>query len=87
MPSSIPSPRPLPTVVLSREIGYGTARAAHRAGELVRVRRGAYLHDDLPAQPWARREVVALAHCVAVARQLPSRPVLSHESAALIHGA
>lgn len=87
MPPSIPSPRPLPTVVLSREIGYGTARAAHRAGELVRVRRGAYLHDDLPAQPWARREVVALAHCVAVARQLPSRPVLSHESAALIHGA
>lgn len=87
MPPSIPSPRPLPTVVLSREIGYGAARSAHRAGELVRVRPGAYVHGDLPASPWARQEALALARCVAVSRQLTSRTVLSHESAALVHGA
>jgi hypothetical protein len=87
MPPPIPSPRPLPVVVLSRDIGYDAARSAHRAGELLRVRPGAYLHGGLPAAPWARRETLALAHCVAVARQLRSRPVLSHESAALVHGA
>lgn len=87
MPPPIPSPRPLPTVVLSRDIGYDAARSAHRAGELTRVRTGAYLHGSLPAEPWARRELLALARCVAVSRQLPSRAVLSHESAALVHGA
>ncbi|PFG39113.1 Transcriptional regulator, AbiEi antitoxin, Type IV TA system [Georgenia soli] len=87
MPPPIPTPRSLPAVVLSRDIGYDAARSAHRAGVLTRVRDGAYLHGELPAETWARREVLALARCVAVSRQLPGRAVLSHESAALVHGA
>ncbi|WP_345040659.1 hypothetical protein [Georgenia daeguensis] len=71
---------------MSRDIGSSAARTGTRSGELIRVRPGAYIEGPLPAAAWAARETVALAHAAAVVRQLSTPVVLSHESAALLHG-
>jgi hypothetical protein len=71
---------------MSREIGGSATRTRHRTGELIRVRAGAYLQGPLPDAAWAARELLALAHMSAVFQQLSAPVVLSHESAALLHG-
>ena len=71
---------------MSRDIGTGAARTGTRSGDLIRVRPGAYIEGPLPAAGWAARETLALAHAAAVVRQLSTPVVISHESAALLHG-
>lgn len=82
----IPGPRPIPAVVLSRDLGHDAARERSRPPGLIRVRRGAFVVGPLPEERWAQREMLALAACAAAVRQFGSS-VLSHESAALVHGA
>lgn len=53
-----------------------------REGELTSVRRGAYLPGPPPGDPVVRH----LARIAAAARQLGPHAVLSHQSAALVHG-
>jgi hypothetical protein len=53
-----------------------------RDGELTPIRRGAYLPGEAPDDP----EVRHLAQIAAAARQLGPGAVLSHQSAAVLHG-
>ena len=80
---------PLSALVLSREVASlgadpGGLRRAWSRGELVRVRRGAYL----PSGEWGALGVEArhVLTAVAAVRVCRSRVVLSHVSAALLHG-
>ena len=57
-------------------------RRWHRTGELRTVRRGVYVADELPAVPEARHVVEVHA----AMRLLSSDAVVSHVSAALLHG-
>jgi predicted transcriptional regulator of viral defense system len=86
VPPAIPQPRALPTIVMSRDIGGSVVRTGVQRGDLVRVRAGAYIEGPLPVAGWEAREVMALAHIAAVMRQLSAPVVVSHESAALLHG-
>jgi hypothetical protein len=72
--------------VLVRDVGYDAIRPAVRAGELVKVRRGAYAPPLEAPEQWRQLEYLALARCAALARQLSCEFVFSHRSAALIHG-
>jgi hypothetical protein len=76
----------LPPVELARDHP-GTPRAGVRSGDLVAVRRGAFVRiPDLPMDPYERDRVVHLARLVATSRQLGPGVVLSHTSAALLWG-
>lgn len=79
-------PRTLPSVILSNEAGREALRAAHRRGEVERIRPGAYLPVSTGAPAWRRREQLALARVVAVSERLRASYVFSHATAALIHG-
>lgn len=59
----------------------GALRLLHRQGELVRLRRGAYV---LAPEPEDRR-TRALDRCVAVARRLRVHFAFSHDTAVLLH--
>lgn len=80
-------PRPLPSVWFSRDLGHDTVRAPVAAGELVPVRAGAYAEpSDDDAPNWQREVDSALQHLAAVSAQLECDRVISHQSAALLHG-
>lgn len=86
-PMPVPvGPRPLPPVVLSRDLGGNAVREARAAG-LVRVSHGAFVEPLAePQTTWEEREHVARARVAAVAHRLTAETVFSHESAALLHG-
>ncbi|WP_402469634.1 hypothetical protein [Isoptericola aurantiacus] len=73
-------------ILLSREHDRMRLRAAFAAGDLDRVRRGAY-RAPLGARGPAADRMRALDRVRAVDRQLRSRHVFSHGTAALLHGA
>lgn len=85
---------PLPSMLFRRDCEAHTIRAGVRAGRLERVAWGAYLessgpHDDperLTREPWHEERRHALARIRAAARRLHARAVISHQSAALLHG-
>ncbi len=72
---------------MSGRVGADEVRRRRRAGELLRVRRGAY-REAVAADPVGARdaELLARARIVAVARQLRSDVTFSHVSAALVWG-
>lgn len=77
-------------ILLARDHDHGNLRRALAAREIERLRRGAYTTVDLhgtrlhPADQARRR---AERTVIAVHRQLTAHHVVSHESAALLHGA
>ncbi|PUB25333.1 hypothetical protein C8K30_10778 [Promicromonospora sp. AC04] len=80
----------MPEILLARDHDHGTLRRALAAREIERLRRGAYTAVDsgetgLQKADQARRR--AKRTVVAVHRQLTAHHVVSHESAALLHGA
>lgn len=79
-------PKPLPLVVLSRDLGKNAGRDAAGDG-LVAVSRGVFtrpLDDDEPR--WRRQEHLALARVAGVSRRGATGLVFSHRTAALLHG-
>src|SRR5699024_7728462 len=84
MPVSL-GPRPLPQVVLSRDLGCNATREAESLG-WVHVSYGAFVRPLAGASRWAEAEHLARARVVAAAHRLSAQPVFSHESAALVHG-
>ena len=81
-------PPDLPRVILRKELGRADAEAILGTGSLIRVRHGAYIEaESVATASWAQRERTALARCVAVIRASNERRVISHESAAMVHGA
>lgn len=85
MPIKLETPA-RPEILLTRDIGDEVARAGLRAGGLIRVYRGAYVRviDDEPR--WQHRQRIALARAVAIHDLAKSDCVISHGSAALLHG-
>jgi hypothetical protein len=82
---SAPTTSPRPDPVLSRDRDASQLRRAVRDGELVRLRRGAYVPADvLTGDGRAARR--ALATATAVSRQLTTEHWLSHASAAAVWG-
>ncbi|WP_152191489.1 type IV toxin-antitoxin system AbiEi family antitoxin domain-containing protein [Georgenia satyanarayanai] len=78
-------PQPLPRVTLSRDFGANATREARRAG-LVQVCHGAFVEPLADTSTWAEADHLARARVAAAARRLTGGAVLSHESAALVHG-
>ena len=78
-------PRPLPQVVLSRDLPGNAVRQAAAHG-LVKVLHGAFAAPLVDATRWHATEHLARARVHAVSHRLSSSAVFSHESAALIHG-
>lgn len=78
-------PQPLPRVTLSRDFGVNAVREARRAG-LVQVCHGAFVEPLTDASSWAEADHLARARVAATAHRLTGSAVLSHESAALVHG-
>jgi hypothetical protein len=80
----------MPEILLARDHDYATLRRALAAQEIERLRRGAYISVD-PGENRLHATVRARRHAeravVAVHRQLTADHVVSHESAALLHGA
>jgi hypothetical protein len=81
----------IPPVAVTREQSRNKLSAAARAGEVSRVRRGAYcapgdLHVDGPASAPREARLRALARAAALHAQLRAEHVLSHATAALLHG-
>ncbi len=82
---TIPTPPPLPNVILASDHDPGALRAAVAAGVIRRADRGVYLPtDDAPAWQAARDE--HLARCVVISNRLGDSSVISHVSAAAVHG-
>lgn len=79
-PESVTSPLTLPVVV------QGTTHGPSLSTNAVTVKRGQHLVPTCAPPSWRQREEVSLARLVAAQRTSP-RSVLSHESAALLHGA
>ncbi|MEE6283111.1 hypothetical protein [Georgenia sp. MJ170] len=79
------SPRPVPRIVLSRELGINAAREARKLG-YVAVARGAFVEPLTAAKPWEQTEHLALAGIAAATLRLSPKAVISHASAALLHG-
>lgn len=77
---------PKTELFLSRDYGYTELRSAHRRGELVRVRPGAYIRADSSEKPWQFALRRAHARAIAVAAQSRTEVVFSHETAAMLHG-
>lgn len=73
--------KPSPRVELAADHPIGALRQPHRAGELVRLRRGAYV----PAEVESDLADSVLNRCIAVARQLRVRFAFSHETALVLH--
>lgn len=78
-------PQPLPRVTLSRDLGINAAREAQRAG-LIRVCHGAFVQSLDGASTWEEEDHLARARVAATAHRLTGSAILSHESAALVHG-
>lgn len=76
----------LPQVELSRD-HQATPRSDLRTGELVAVRRGAFVRaTHLPSERHDREHTLLLARLVAVSRQLGDGVTLSHTAAAVLWG-
>ncbi|MFD1506024.1 hypothetical protein FE374_18505 [Georgenia yuyongxinii] len=86
MTTATPHCPDLPAVYFTRDYGERAIRAALKEGRLIQVRRGAYIEAMPGEAPWALRERLLLGRCVAVASQLSSGHVLSHTTAAQLHG-
>lgn len=73
----------LDTGVLPRDLA-----AAVSGGRLVRVGRGVYIDGSLlrGKQDWAQRAIVYRSACLAAATRADTGRVLSHDSAAVVHG-
>ena len=83
---STPGASGIPAVVLTREVGWAAAHSRLRSGAWTRVRRGAYV-APLPAGPaWAAQAHAEIAAMRAVVAGLTSPYVLSHLTAARLHG-
>jgi hypothetical protein len=80
------SPRALPTIVRTHDVGGEYVRARERAGLLVRAGRGVYVEAVPDEAGWRQRERIALARAVGASRTLTNGAVLSHTTAALVHG-
>lgn len=78
-------PQPLPRVTLSRDFAGNAARQATRAG-LVQICHGAFVEPLTDGSTWAQADHLARARVAATAHRLRGGAVLSHESAALVHG-
>lgn len=78
-------PRPLPQVVLSRDLGANAAREAVARG-LLRPCHGAFVEPLTDANSWEEADHLARAAVVATSHRLTNGAVFSHETAALIHG-
>ncbi len=78
-------PRPLPEIVLSRDLGRNAVRDAPERG-LVKVLHGAFTASVPGADTHEEAEHLARARVRAVSHRLTTDAVLSHESAALVHG-
>ena len=78
-------PRPLPQVVLSRDLGANAAREALARG-LLRACHGAFVEPLTEGSSWEEAEHLARAAVVATAHRLNNGAVFSHETAALVHG-
>lgn len=81
----------IPTVALTLEHDRNKLAAAARAGEVLRVRRGAYCTPDQicvsgPSSAAREERKRALARCGALHAQLRAEHVFSHTSAALLLG-
>src|SRR5690606_32469962 len=77
-------------ILLARDHDFSLLRRALSAGEVERLRRGAYRTVDdvgVDTGPAARARLRAEQLVVAVHRQLTAAHVISHVSAALLHGA
>jgi very-short-patch-repair endonuclease len=76
----------LPRLTLWRD-HLATPRADLRSGDVIAVRRGAFVQAaDLPTERRARERALLLAHLAAVSRQLGDAVALSHTSAAVLWG-
>lgn len=68
-------------------VGSSALRQAVRAGTLVRVGYDTYLPVHPPqTQPWERARTELLARCAALQRRSGPATVISHTTAALVHG-
>lgn len=80
----------MPEILLARDHDHSTLRRALAAREIERLRRGAYVGVDpgeTPPHAADRERRRAGRAVVAVYRQLTAHHIMSHESAALLHGA
>lgn len=71
----------LPTVIPAQACDSRPSEA------LIRLMRGQYLLPQAPPPPWRQSHEISLARAVAAMAAYPSAMALSHESAALLHGA
>lgn len=79
-------PRTLPPIVRTCDVGQEYVRARVRSGLLIRAGRGVYVEAVDGEPEWRERERIALARAMTAARTLTNGAVLSHATAALIHG-
>lgn len=75
-------PRPESEVRLASSNPVHALRTAHRQGELIRIRRGAYVPSSRIDDPIG----LIYDRCIAVAGTLSVRFAFSHDTAALLHG-
>ena len=85
LPQTYPTPPALPTIIRSRDRTEAALRHALRGRTIARVGRGAYVEVP-PGPAWQQREFLALAAIVATMDRLGPDAVLSHTSAARVHG-
>jgi len=79
-------PPELPVIVETSGLDAGAVRSMVHAGDFRKVRRGALTPRVDAGAVWQARQHEALARVVAVARRLTNGAVVSHSSAALLHG-
>lgn len=79
-------PRGVPAASLTSVVGRRAARAALRSGESVSVRRGALVPPLPVGKHWQEAEGHALAMIASARSKLRNDAVVSHASAALVHG-
>ncbi|MCA0180589.1 MAG: hypothetical protein LCH77_13585 [Actinobacteria bacterium] len=76
----------LPDIRFTRDLGWPCIAAGRRAGEVERIRPGAFGPAPDGATTWDRERQQALAMAAAVAGTMRTDVVFSHTTAALLHG-
>jgi len=84
--TAIPSPPARPTFYLTRDVGDWAIRDGVREGKLLRVYRGVYVPVIPSEVRWQREERVALARAIGINQMSRTQGVVSHQTAALMHG-
>lgn len=79
-------PRDRPLFYLTRNIGSAAVRRGMRQGYLQRIYRGAYVPVIPGESRWQHKERIALARAMAIHDMAEHPCVISHQTAALIHG-